>query len=385
MKDQRTKVRDRISFVHDAIHLWLDGLGKPGSPLQAAIDNTLANNYFRESDVIHAINHTRKQVSSATLTTWCQMAGLFKDENLSKTAGIPNSDAPSVDKTISAKRVTETTVQQKTVLCLHAGNLPLVGLQDLLAVILSGRNYLGKVSRKDPWLLPSLVQVMNEADPPCQLVTNTDILAFSGAQTETWTFSGSDQRLESLISLLHQHNIITPNARSLQRTAHFSVYVQRELDTSQLSAIIEGMFRYGGTGCRSIAAVYTDTPLLAVAADLKDEADKWFENNRPEDQNSPTQHPIIAYRHAYNKATGTQSTQLGTHLIQESQFQPDYPQIIYWNKWQSAGDIRQAFGGALQEVYGPASSNQSPVQEAQAPPLYWTPDRVDILKWLTHN
>ena len=47
------------------------------------------------------------------------------------------------------------------VLCLHAGNLPLVGFQDALGTILSGADYFGKVSRKDPYLLPTFLEKVN--------------------------------------------------------------------------------------------------------------------------------------------------------------------------------------------------------------------------------
>ena len=40
---------------------------------------------------------------------------------------------------------------------LNAGNIPLVGLQDFLAVVLTGHQYLGSVSSKSPVLLPAFV------------------------------------------------------------------------------------------------------------------------------------------------------------------------------------------------------------------------------------
>ena len=43
---------------------------------------------------------------------------------------------------------------------INAGNVPLVGLQDLLAVLVCGHSYVGVLSKKSPYLLPAFVNTL---------------------------------------------------------------------------------------------------------------------------------------------------------------------------------------------------------------------------------
>src|SRR5699024_4582356 len=95
--------------------------------LKKAIDKTVSEGYFSFPDVKHAILALKDSLSEQALHRWAEQSGLTDSEE----------DASG-----------------KNVLCLHAGNLPLVGFQDALAVLLSGARYSGKISRKAPYLLP---------------------------------------------------------------------------------------------------------------------------------------------------------------------------------------------------------------------------------------
>ena len=64
---------------------------------------------------------------------------------------------------------------------LHAGNLPLVGFQDVLAVLLSGAGYAGKLSRKDPWLIASFFDVLRQLHPQIPVQISTDLAGYQGA------------------------------------------------------------------------------------------------------------------------------------------------------------------------------------------------------------
>src|SRR5690606_6287343 len=104
------------------------------SGLEKAIHGTLQNHFFPESDVQFAVNQLKRSVQNNEMVAWAtKVCSHYHD----------TSDSALID------------YSNRRILCLHAGNLPLVGFQDALAVLLSGAQYFGKISRKDPLLLPS--------------------------------------------------------------------------------------------------------------------------------------------------------------------------------------------------------------------------------------
>jgi hypothetical protein len=264
------------------------------------------------------------------------------------------------------------------VLCLHAGNLPLVGFQDVLAVLLSGRPYAGKLSRKDPWLIDSFLKVLKRIHPTAQVDASIVLEYYRNAGFDTWMFAGSDASLSPVESLLSQHHIIKPNSRSLRRTAHFSATMLTDTNDIILSDLCEAMFRYGGRGCRSVAIVYSAKTLREIQNELSTMAQQWFSKNRYLEK--PNQ--VVLYRHAYNRAVGITSILAGSHVIQEGTPSPDYPEVIYWQPLSDAHTVRNNYGPALQEVYNSATVNTTTLSLAQRPPIDWKPDGTDTLKWL---
>jgi hypothetical protein len=93
-----SRVDQHIEEIGEVIADWL----KPDNrDLKNAIDQTVDENLFSFEDIKHQILHLRKSLTDENLKKWARLSNL-KYKALS----------------------------DKTVLCLHAGNLPLVGLQD---------------------------------------------------------------------------------------------------------------------------------------------------------------------------------------------------------------------------------------------------------------
>jgi hypothetical protein len=339
--------------IEKALDQWLDDHQNGSDELLYAIDKTISEGLFPESDVLHAVNHLRSSVLDAQPSRW-------------------------LDKVKSEFTSDRKTGSRSPVLCLHAGNLPFVGFQDVLAVLLSGRPYAGKLSRKDPWLIQSFLEVLKKVIPQTELKYSTALEHFANEQFDTWMFAGSETGLTAVESELQRLNIIRAGSRALRRTAHFSVAVLPDISEGELTALCEAMFRYGGRGCRSVAIVYSDSKLSDVGNDLIRQANLWFKENR-----YPTKPgPAVLYRHAYNLAVGIPSVLTGTHLIQAGIPSPDYPEIIYWQPMSTTEAIRQNYGSDLQEIFGRHTPTLAPIIEAQRPPIEWSPDGIDTLEWL---
>ncbi|MEX2596562.1 MAG: acyl-CoA reductase [Salibacteraceae bacterium] len=140
------------------------------------------------------------------------------------------------------------THQQKEVLLILAGNIPLVGFHDVVSTILSGQKALIKCSSSDnvliPLLLKKLVEFEGEMYSFYQLV-NGPSKTFDAVIA---TGSGNSARhFEEYFG--HVPNIIRRNRTSVALLDGS----ERSID---LDGLMEDAFRYYGLGCRNVSKLY---------------------------------------------------------------------------------------------------------------------------------
>ena len=127
-----------------------------------------------------------------------------------------------------------------------AGNIPLVGLHDFLAVFLSGHHALIKLSSDDAQLLPVVLKVLVRQDPLFEAdFTVVERLEDLAAVIAT----GSDNTSRYFEHYFGRYpNIIRKNRTSV------AVLDGSESD-DELKALGEDIFRYFGLGCRNVSHV----------------------------------------------------------------------------------------------------------------------------------
>lgn len=134
-----------------------------------------------------------------------------------------------------------------------AGNVPLVGLHDILAVILSGHHPLIKLSSKDRYLLPFLLQkwqVFSDGGLDYEFVEklqNYDAVIATGSNN---TARYLEYYFKDTLSVIRKN-----------RT---SIAVLKGDETpEELQLLAEDIFRYFGLGCRNVTRLFIpqDYPL----------------------------------------------------------------------------------------------------------------------------
>ena len=376
--------------VYKALRLWLDG----PSGLDEAIRRTVGGGLFTEQDVQFAVAHLRESLTPDVLERWWKRAGYAPDHD---------SIRPPMK-----------------ILCLHAGNLPLVGLQDVVAVLLSGNQYYGKLSRKDPWLIASFVDVCRELGLPEAAGCNTELGSFSGLQADAVLFTGSDKSVPGVLDELLRLKVVNRQSqtRYLIRTAQLSVAVVRKKQSA--GELLEAITRYDGRGCRSVGVVVSPYSLDDYAEALRLAAGAGPPSGL---MNGPKK-----YLHAYAVAAGLPCLQLfdgrwlfiesdDTGLIREG--------VVLWIRGgeEELENVRNRLSGRIQTVFtddeevagvakeadeaelaGDADlTDEAEVAEvaeeadkaelaghdeieslkkAQLPEFDWSPDGVDTLQWL---
>lgn len=162
-----------------------------------------------------------------------------------------------------------------------AGNIPLVGLHDILCVILSGNIPLVKLSSKDKRLIPFLLEKWQEFSENninykfVERLENFDAVLATGS-------NNTAQYLESYFK----------NYKHIIRKNRTSVAVLKGDETdAELKLLAEDIFRYFGLGCRNVTRLF-------LPKDMK--LDRLFENFI--DFGHIINHNAYANNYDYNKA-----------------------------------------------------------------------------------
>ncbi len=135
----------------------------------------------------------------------------------------------------------------QTIAVISAGNIPLAGFHDFLAVLLSGNCYQGKLSREDALLLPYLAQQLIAINPEWaariafvpQLSKYDKVIATGGNNSARYF----EYYFKNVPLLLRHHRN--------------SVAVLQNNDSREtLQGLAADIFTYFGLGCRSISKIY---------------------------------------------------------------------------------------------------------------------------------
>ncbi len=136
----------------------------------------------------------------------------------------------------------------QTVALILAGNIPLVGFHDLLAVVLSGHKALVKLSSNDDVLLPTLVDLLDELAPGMQ-----DLIRFEEERLSEYDkviATGSNNTARYFEYYFgNKPNIIRKNRNSV------ALLTGNESQETLLD-LGRDIFQYYGLGCRSVSKIF---------------------------------------------------------------------------------------------------------------------------------
>ncbi len=343
-------IDQHLQRVEQAAQRWLQ---PDNMALKAAIDRTVAEELFTLEDIKFQIRTLKENIDSGQISEWAERAGLSDSKNS----------------------------RGKKVLCLHAGNLPLVGFQDALGTILSGADYYGKLSRKDPYLLPTFLDEIQKVLNDQKVKYSTDLEQFVKLKSDKVLFAGSENSVPTVKEELARLDLVNSGTEFVIRTAKFSMaYIANE-DPATITDLVEAIFRYGGQGCRSVAVVVSPIRFNSLKCHFQDYIEAfWLKNPQLK---KPTE--ALAYQFAYNKAIDRPQAWLDHFLIQESEEFPELDFTLHWVPGDESKlkELKERFGSAVQSVYTAGEKIEGVetefLSQAQRPPLWWKPDGVGVI------
>lgn len=135
----------------------------------------------------------------------------------------------------------------QTVGIVMAGNIPLVGFHDLLCVFISGHRAVIKLSERDPYVIPYLLQLICKWEARAtayfqfvERLKDYDAVIATGSNNTARYFEAYFSKVPHII----------------RRNRHGVAVLNGQESADELHALGKDVFRYFGLGCRNVAKLY---------------------------------------------------------------------------------------------------------------------------------
>lgn len=220
---QRIKGFEQLKiFLNDFLREWQKGkkhhANNKFSEVKVAIEKSLANNaWYTEETIKDSLEGIIKLLDKEKLLKWLSRYNF--NDNIQRRIGV-----------------------------VMAGNIPMVGFHDFLCVLISGHKFIGKLSSDDPYLLPSLANILKEfeSDFTDDIYFTTEKLIEFDAIIAT----GSDNSSRYFEYYFGKYpNIIRSNRNSV-------AILDGSESIEDFQNLAKDIFAYFGLGCRSVSCVF---------------------------------------------------------------------------------------------------------------------------------
>jgi hypothetical protein len=157
-------------------------------------------------------------------------------------------DENELKKWVAAYPDLDKNKKSKSVAVIMAGNIPLVGFNDMLCVLMSGNKFIGKLSSDDKLLLPFIAKTLIEIEPQFSglieftedKLKNTDAVIATGSNNSARYFEYYFGKYP---------NVIRKNRNSV------AVLSGKE-NVNELRLLGKDIFQYFGLGCRNVSKLF---------------------------------------------------------------------------------------------------------------------------------
>lgn len=297
------------------------------------------NGWATEENVRHAFASWGAQLTPTSIATW--------------TAAYPELNTPRAP--------------QRVVGLILAGNVPLVGLHDVLCVWVSGHRARVKTSSQDPELIPALLQVLDHFAPGTaeQVHFSADKLGEVDAMIATGS-TNTARYFEHYFG--HLPRIV--------RRSRVSVAVLDGTESeAELEALGEDVFRYFGLGCRNVAKLF-------VPQDF--DLDRVFKGLYP-------WHPIVNHKKYGNNYDYTRALWLldrvdflenGFVLLKEDAALASPVSAVFYERYSDINALDARLAEQAEQVQCRVGHGHVPFGQAQQPQLSDYADGVDTMRFL---
>jgi len=260
----------------------------------------------------------------------------------------------------------------KVVLLILAGNIPLVGMHDVVCSFLSGAKSVVKVSSKDALMMKYLIEQLGKIHPVA-----LEYFEISEAKAQGFTHviaTGSNNSARYFDHYFSKFpNIIRKNRSSL-------AILKQETTDSELENLARDVFQYFGLGCRNVTQLWVP---LSFDFDRLKNAFKAYA--------TIINHHKYANNYDYHKAialmNGNPFIDFEFILLQNSPMLKSPLGVLHYNFYENLTEVNsyiQEHRDQIQCVVASESSllNEVNFGQTQQPQLWDFADQIDTLQFL---
>lgn len=257
--------------------------------------------------------------------------------------------------------------QPRTVGLILAGNVPLVGLHDVISVWLSGHDSRIKCSSQEPELIPALVRVLDHFHAGA-----SERMAFAKERlgaVEALIATGSDNTARYFEHYFgHLPRIVRKNRVSV-------AMLNGEETEEELAALGDDVFRYFGLGCRNVSK-------LLLPRDF--EVDRVFKAFFP--WKDVIHHNKYANNYDYTRALwlldGVSFLENGFLLLKEDTALASPVSALFYERYDDVVVAEAYLAAHRDRIQCVVGHDRIPFGRAQHPALWDYADGVDTMRFL---
>jgi hypothetical protein len=266
---------------------------------------------------------------------------------------------------IQSYAVPDQQIHPKTVGLIMAGNIPLAGFHDFMAVFISGHNQTIKASAKDAVLIDGIVSKLIEWEPACASCISFSVM-LKNRDAYIATGSNNSGRYFDYYFSKYPHII-----RRNRTSAAILTGNETALDLDNLA---DDVYLYFGLGCRNVTKIYIPEnydfiPLLEAFRKYNILSD-----NHKYKNNYDYQLAILIINKLYYMTNGSV-------LLQENRSLFSPISQLHYEYYTSFHEVEQELKNSA-DIQCIVSKNDIPFGQAQQPGPEDYADKADTLKFL---
>jgi hypothetical protein len=261
---------------------------------------------------------------------------------------------------------------KKKIAVISAGNLPMVGFQDFLCVLMAGDDYYGKLSSKDNQLPIAIADILVEIEPEF-----APSIAFTEGKLEVFDAvfaTGSNNSARYFEYYFGKYpNIIRKNRSSV-------AILDGNETSDEMNGLADDIFIYFGLGCRNVSKLYVPAGYSFNFFFEKMERYNWLIN-----------HHKYMNNHQYNRViylvNSDEHLDNNFLLLKRDKAITSPIAVLHFEEYQNLPDLVQVINAKQTDLQCIISHTNTSLRTlsfgtAQFPGLYDYADNFDIMKFL---
>jgi len=262
----------------------------------------------------------------------------------------------------------------KHVAVIMAGNIPMVGFHDMLSVLISGHQFIGKLSSKDNRLLDFITRLLAEINPDFKTLISFKSERLNGKQDfDAIIATGSNNSARYFEAYFSKYpHIIRRNRNSV-------ALITGNETKEELQNLGLDVFLYFGLGCRNVSKLY-----VPENYDITQILDAW------QDYATSVDHNKYANNHDYQRSlylmNAIKHYDNGFLLMKEDIAISSPIAVLHYEHYRSIEQVKNHFkenSENIQCIVGQEGENLIPFGKAQQPELNDYADNVDTMAFLS--